>query len=71
MECGRTPHVPLRDIIAFIAIMNRTIKSYLAAKGHSSEDVDKMHAAWCKSIQLQLSLWIGPYSDTRQTPMEW
>jgi Protoglobin len=66
-----TPHVPLRDIIAFIAIMNRTIKPYLAAKGHSSEDVDKMHAAWCKSIQLQLALWIGPYSDTRQTPMEW
>jgi hypothetical protein len=66
-----TPHVPLRDIIAFIAIMNRTIKPYLSAKGHSSEDVDKMHAAWCKSIQLQLALWIGPYSDTRQTPMEW
>lgn len=66
-----TPHVPLRDIIAFIAIMNQTIKQYLAAKGHSSKDVDKMHDAWCKSIQLQLSLWIGPYSDTRRTPMEW
>jgi hypothetical protein len=64
-----TPHVPLRDIIAFIAIMNETIKPYLAAKENSAEEVDKMHRAWCKSIQLQLALWASLY--TRQTPNEW
>ena len=57
-----TPYVPLRDIIAFIAVMNETIKPYLAAKGHSAEDVEGMHRAWCKSIQLQLALWAKPYT---------
>ncbi len=64
-----TPHVPLRDIIAFIPVMNETIKPYMAAKGHSPEDVEKMHLAWCKSLQLQISLWTGLYA--KLTPNEW
>jgi hypothetical protein len=64
-----TSHVPLRDIIAFVAVMNETIKPYLAAKGHSAEEVDKMHQAWCKSLQLQLSLWSQPYIN--QAANEW
>jgi len=66
-----TPYVPLRDIIAFIAVINETIKPYLAAKGHSAEDVDKMHRAWCKSLQLQAALWSRPYTDAQQAPNEW
>jgi hypothetical protein len=66
-----TPYVPLRDVIAFTAVMNDTIRPYLAAKGNSPEEVDRMHRAWCKSIQLQLALWAGPYADTRQAPSEW
>ena len=57
-----TSHVPL---------INETIKPYLAAKGHSAEDVNKMHQAWCKSMQLQIALWAGPYADTKQAPNEW
>jgi hypothetical protein len=56
-----TPYVPFRDVIAFVAVMNETIKPYLAAKGHSAEEVARMHLAWTKSIQLQLALWAGPY----------
>jgi hypothetical protein len=56
-----TPYVPLRDIIAFIAVMNETIKPHLAAKGHSAQEVEKMHSAWCKSIQLQTALWTRAY----------
>jgi hypothetical protein len=66
-----TPYVPLRDVMAFIAVMNITIKQYLAANGHSADLVDKMHQAWCKSVQLQLALWIGPYTDAGQAPSEW
>jgi hypothetical protein len=66
-----TPYVPLRDVIAFVAVMNETIKPYLAAKGNSPEDVDRMHRAWCKSIQMQLALWVGPYTESRQPPQEW
>jgi hypothetical protein len=42
--------------------MNETIKPYMATKGHSPEDVEKMYLAWCKSLQLQVSLWAGVYS---------
>ena len=66
-----TPYVPLRDIIAFIAVINETIKPYLAAKGHPAEEVDRMHAAWCKSLQLQLALWARAYADAGQAANEW
>ena len=66
-----TPFVPLRDVIAFIAVMNETIRPYLAAKGHPAEDVDKMHQAWCKSLQLQAALWAKPYTDIARVSSEW
>jgi hypothetical protein len=66
-----TSFVPLRDVMAFTAVMNETIKPYLAAKGNSAGEVEKMHQAWCKSIQMQLALWIGPYAAIREPPTEW
>jgi Protoglobin len=66
-----TPYVPLRDIVGFISVINETIKPYLAAKNHSADEVDRMHRAWCKSIQLQLALWTEPYADAQQAPNEW
>ena len=66
-----TPYVPLRDILTFAAVMNETIKPYLAAKGHTGEEVDTMHAAWCKSLQLQLALWARTYADAGQAASEW
>jgi hypothetical protein len=51
--------------------MNETIKPYLAAKGNSAEEVDKIHRAWCKSMQLQLALWARTYRDTGQARNEW
>jgi hypothetical protein len=69
-QVASTPYVPLRDIIAFAAVMNETVKQFLAAKGHSRPDIDKMHAAWCKSIQLQIALWTRAYMDP-QFVSEW
>jgi hypothetical protein len=66
-----TPYVPLRDVLAFVAVMNETIEPYLAAKGHPAEEVDKMHRAWCKSMQRQMALWIGPYVTPGETPKQW
>lgn len=66
-----TPYVPLRDIIAFIAVMNETIKPYLGAKGHPAAEVDRMHNAWCKSVQLQAAIWARVYMDGTATTMEW
>ncbi len=56
-----TPYVPLPDIIAFAMVMNQTVKPYLAAKGNTPDEVEKMHTAWCRSMQLQLALWTKPY----------
>jgi Protoglobin len=58
-----TPYVPLRDIIAFIAVMNETIKPYPSAREHTPGDVEKMHRAWTKSLQLQVALWARPYPN--------
>ena len=65
-----TPYVPLSDVVAFVAVMNETIKPYLASRGHSLEDVEKMHLAWCKSMQLQMALWVRPYIDASSTSNE-
>jgi hypothetical protein len=56
------PHVPLRYLIAFIYPITATIKPFLAKKGHSPEEVDKMHQAWFKSVTLQVALWSYPYA---------
>ena len=48
-------------MVAFIYPITATIKPFLAKKGHSAEDVDKMHQAWFKSIVLQVTLWSHPY----------
>ncbi|MCS6908304.1 MAG: protoglobin domain-containing protein [Anaerolineales bacterium] len=56
-------HVPLRYLIAFIYPITATIKPFLAKKGHSPEDVDKMYQAWFKSVVLQVALWSAPYAN--------
>jgi hypothetical protein len=57
-----SPYVPLRDMIAFVAVMNQIMRPYLAANGNSAKEIDAMHRAWCKSLQVQLSLWAGTYT---------
>ena len=66
-----TAYVPFRDILAFVAVMNETIKAYLGAKRHSREEIEKMDLAWCKSMQMQLALWAKPYTDSKQAADEW
>ncbi|MFN4219178.1 MAG: protoglobin domain-containing protein [Candidatus Bipolaricaulia bacterium] len=56
------PHIPLRYLIAFIYPITATIKPFLAKKGHSPDEVDKMHQAWFKSVTLQVALWSYPYA---------
>lgn len=66
-----TPHIPFRDLSAFWAVVNDTIKPYLARKGHGVEEVEKMHRAWCKSTQLQAALWAEPYTNSQEAPNQW
>jgi hypothetical protein len=66
-----TPYVPFRDILAFVAVMNETIKPYLAAKGDSATDIECMHRAWCKSMQLQMALWAAAYTGSARETNQW
>jgi hypothetical protein len=66
-----TPYVPLRDVLAFIVVINETIRPYLAAAGHSPDEVEGMHRAWCKSMQIQAALWSRPYTESKPAPSEW
>jgi hypothetical protein len=38
-------------------VLVETIEPYLAARGHSAEEVEAMQRAWGRSLQLQIALW--------------
>jgi hypothetical protein len=58
---GTPPHIPLRYVIAFSAVVINTIKPFLARGEYAPEDVEKMHQAWCKAVLLHVSLWSRAY----------
>ena len=64
-------YIPLRYVIAFTAVINDAVKPFLGAKGHSRDDVERMHRAWCKSVQMQIALWSEPYANSSLAPDEW
>ncbi len=55
------PLVHCRYLVAFIVPLTHTIKSFLAKKGHTPEEVEAMHLAWFKAVTLTALLWIYPY----------
>jgi len=56
-----TEIVPFRDLFLLVFPVTFTLKPFLAKKGHSAADVEKMYAAWVKSCLLQVTLWSHPY----------
>jgi len=55
------PHIHHRYMTAFIYPITATIKPFLAKKGHTPEEVEKMHQAWFKAVVLSVALWSAPY----------
>jgi hypothetical protein len=53
--------VPFRNLFALVFPVTFTLRPFLAKKGHSADDVDRMHAAWVKSCLLQVTLWSHAY----------
>jgi len=53
--------VHYRYMMAFIYPITVTIKPFLAKKGHSSQDVEKMYNAWFKAVVLSDIMWTKPY----------
>jgi hypothetical protein len=60
---ARTPDkVPLRYLLAFVAPTVIGAKEFLARKGHSADEVERMHRAWTKVVLLHITLWSRPYA---------
>jgi len=53
--------VDFRYLPALTIPITTTLKPFLANKGASAADVEKMHAAWVKAVLLQAILWSHPY----------
>ncbi len=58
---GAVPLIDYRYLSAFISPITSTVKPFLAKKGQSQEDVEKMHQAWFKAVVLSVTLWSLPY----------
>lgn len=67
LKKNKTDRVPsvaqvnFRYIPALTIPVTTTLKPFLAKKGASAADVEKMHAAWVKSVLMQTILWSQPY----------
>jgi len=60
-KANSVPVVNYRYIPALTIPVTTTLKPFLAKKGASAEDVEKMYNAWVKSVLLQAILWGQPY----------
>jgi hypothetical protein len=60
------PIIHYRYMTAFIFPITFTIKGFLDKNGHSSEDIEKMYAAWFKAVTLTVILWTYPYINENE-----
>jgi Protoglobin len=56
-------HVPMWYVLAFTAVIITTARQYLAAGGATPEQVDRMHAAFTKSVMLHVTVWTRAYLE--------
>lgn len=60
-KADSVPLVNFRYLSALTIPVTTTLKPFLAKKGAPPADVEKMHAAWVKSVLMQTILWSYPY----------
>lgn len=60
-KVNSTAQVDFRYVPALTIPITTTLKPFLAKKGASAAEVDRMHAAWVKAVLLQAILWSHPY----------
>ena len=60
-KADSVPMVNFRYLSALTIPVTTTLKPFLAKKGASATDVERMHAAWVKSVLMQTILWSHPY----------
>ena len=55
--------IPLRYVLAFTAVIITSARQYLGARGASPAQVDRMHAAFTRSVMLHVTVWTRAYVD--------
>ncbi|MEO0479840.1 MAG: protoglobin domain-containing protein [Planctomycetota bacterium] len=60
-DADAVEHIPFRNLIPLCVPILTTLKPFLAEGADSAEDLEQMHAAWTKSVLLQVTLWSTPY----------
>lgn len=55
--------IPMRYLLAFTAVVIASARDYLARKGAAAPQVDRMHAAFTKSVMLHVTVWTRAYVD--------
>lgn len=60
VDMADIPVVFLRYLVTFIYPVTNSIRPFLSKKGHSPEEVEKMHQAWFKAVSLSVILWTYP-----------
>lgn len=58
-------HIPMRYLLAFTAVVIATSRDYLSRDDYDPRDVDRMHAAFTKSVLLHVTAWTRPYVDAQ------
>jgi hypothetical protein len=56
------PEVALRYVIAFVFPITATMRSFLASRDHTADEIEGMHTAWFKAVVLHVCLWSQPYA---------
>jgi hypothetical protein len=55
------PVVPLRYLAAFVPFVTVTARKFFADAGVHSDELQQLHDAWTKAVQLHFTLWTRPY----------
>jgi len=58
-------HIPLRYLLAFTAVVLTSSRRYLSRGAQDPVQVDRMHAAFTKSVLLHVTVWTRPYVDAQ------
>jgi Protoglobin len=56
-------HIPMRYLLAFTTVVITSSRGYLAAGGASGAELDRLHAAFTKSVLLHVTVWTRAYVD--------
>jgi hypothetical protein len=56
-------HIPMRYLLAFTTVVITSSRAYLAADGASAAELDRLHAAFTKSVMLHVTVWTRAYVD--------